>query len=151
MRFAIPVRDGRFSPHFGRSPAFAFVDVDPETKEVTNQQTFDVPAHDHEALVEFIKENGASVVIAGHMGPAMRKALDGEGIEVVLGSPGIAPAEVVSQYLNDILVTAEEPRGCGHHGHGHDHARGHHGDSRCHDHDHGRRGHRRGHCGCHHD
>ncbi len=119
MRIAAPVQEGRLNPHFGRSPAFAFFDVDPGTRQITGPQILPAPPHDHGALAAFIKENGAAVVIAGGMGPGMRHALDREGITVVLGAPGIDPVEVVRQYqyLDGILVTADPGRG-------HDHGQG---------------------------
>lgn len=125
MRFAIPVLNGRLNPHFGRSPSFAFIDVDPEKKQVIGQQILPAPQHDHGILARFIKENGAAVVVAGGMGAGMQQSLAQEGITIILGAPTLEPAEVVSQYLNGTLVTAGETCGCGghhhHHHDGHDH------------------------------
>jgi len=117
VRFAIPVQEGRLNPHFGRSPAFAFVDADPETKQVTDEQTLPAPQHDHGILARFIKENGASAVIAGGMGAGMQQSLFREGVSVILGAPSLEPAELVRQYLNGTLVTTGEGCRCGH---GHD-------------------------------
>lgn len=148
MRFALPVRpDGRLNPHFGRSPAFTFIDADPEAKQITGRQTLPAPPHDHAALARFMEENGAEVVIAGGMGPGMRHTLERAGLTVVVGAPSLDPAELVTQYLNGTLVTGENT--CGHHhGHGHgyhghhDHD-GHYDRHGHHDHDghHDRRGH----------
>lgn len=132
MRIAVPVQDGRLSLHFGRSPAFAFFDVDPATRQINSRTTLPAPPHDLGALAAFIQENGAAVAIAGSMGPGMRHALDRAGITVVLGAPAIDPEEAVRRYLNGTLATAEDPRadgrdgrhhggGCGHHGRGHGH------------------------------
>ncbi|HEY8347330.1 MAG TPA: NifB/NifX family molybdenum-iron cluster-binding protein [Symbiobacteriaceae bacterium] len=116
MRFAIPVQDGRLNHHFGRSPFFAFIDADPEKKQVIGQRILPAPQHDHGILARFIKENGAAVVIAGGMGKGMQQSLAREGIPVILGAPTLEPAEVVSQYLNGTLATAGETCGCrGHH------------------------------------
>lgn len=124
--FAIPVEGGKLSAHFGRSEAFAFVEVEGnDIQRVTVKQT---PEHQPGAFPRFVAAQGATDVIAGGMGPQAVNLFNEAGINVFLGAPIDQPENLVRDFLQEKLQLSSNA--CSHDGHGHDHD--HH-----HDHGHG--------------
>jgi predicted Fe-Mo cluster-binding NifX family protein len=107
MRIAIPMVDGRLAQHFGHCEKFAFVDVDPLTKEVT--ATTEVPAPEHQPglLPPWLKERGVNLVIAGGMGSRAHSLFQAASIEVLTGAPAESASTLVRQYLDGKLVTGD--------------------------------------------
>lgn len=133
MKIAVPIHQGKFSEHFGGAETFGFYSVDPEGGKVSDRHLEPPPEHGRGIFPMWLRRKGATVVLAGGMGPRAIDILSQHGIEVVLGIRGDDPDAVVDSYLDGTLVATGEV--C------HDHS--------FHDcnHDHG--GHRQG--GCRHD
>jgi predicted Fe-Mo cluster-binding NifX family protein len=104
---------GRMSLHFGRCPFYAFVDVDGDT--VHHVQVVSNPyygSHAPGAVPEFIRSQGADVMIAGGMGPRALQQFAQYNIEVVTTNTQATPEEVLPAYLRGELTGAN---GCEHH------------------------------------
>jgi predicted Fe-Mo cluster-binding NifX family protein len=106
MKYALPVSGGMLSQHFGHCEQFAFFDVD-EQKQITNKELVASPEHQPGLLPVWLAEQGASVVIAGGMGPRAIDLLQQNNIGVVLGAAESDPEKVVLRYLSGDLVTED--------------------------------------------
>jgi predicted Fe-Mo cluster-binding NifX family protein len=130
ITIAIPSTEGRLHGHFGGCREFTFVQADPDTKKIIKVQALIPPEHVPGAFPRWVREQGASVIIAGGIG---RRALDlfaEQGIQVRAGLPDAPVEQLATAYLNGQLTAA--PEGCKHHGHHHDHE--HHHDGHGHHH-----------------
>jgi predicted Fe-Mo cluster-binding NifX family protein len=107
MIIAIPTADGRLCPHFGHCRQFAFVEADPQTRQIGSVRYLDPPAHEPGVLPRWLSEQGADVVIAGGMGQRARGLLDAQGVQVVVGATATPPAEAARAYLDQTLEVGE--------------------------------------------
>jgi predicted Fe-Mo cluster-binding NifX family protein len=132
MRIAIPLHQGKFSQHFGGAESFAFYSVDTADQTVTESQLDAPPEHGRGIFPMWLRKKGATVVLAGGMGPRAIDILAQQGIEVVLGVQGDDPDAVVRSYLDGTLeATGEVCHDHGFHDCGHDHKTDQHGHGGC--------------------
>ena len=113
MKYAIPVSGGMLSPHFGHCEQFAFFDVD-EQEKITHKEFIASPEHQPGLLPVWLAERGATVVIAGSMGPMAQNLLEQHGIGVVLGAVESDPERAVLSHLNGDLATTDNACDHGH-------------------------------------
>ena len=103
MKIAIPVHRGRFSEHFGGAEEFAFYTVD-ENSRAIGEPIFEAPPeHGRGVFPIWLRKQGATVVLAGGMGPRAVGLLAQQGIEVVTGIRGEDPDVVARGYLDGTL------------------------------------------------
>ena len=98
---------GQISQHFGRCPSYLLVDV--EGNEVRKTDIVDNPYFDNHIpgkVPQFIKEQGAHVMIAGGMGPRAIDMFTTFGIEVVTGAIGNT-GNVLQAYLRGEISGVE--------------------------------------------
>jgi predicted Fe-Mo cluster-binding NifX family protein len=105
MRFAIPIANGLLAQHFGHCERFAFLDVDKATNAIVKSAEEPAPPHEPGLLPRWLRERGATIVIAGGMGARARTLFEQAGIEVVTGAECRAPETIVRDYLGGRLVT----------------------------------------------
>ncbi len=103
MRIAIPVVEGKLSPHFGHCREFHLVDADAESKKITNTTIEAPPAHEPGVLPRWLHEHGADVIIAGGMGQRAQMLFQQAGIQVVVGTPVADPRDLVQAFLDGTL------------------------------------------------
>ena len=115
MRIAIPISDGRLSPHFGHCQKFALLDVDLAARQTTAATEVPAPEHQPGLLPPWLKERGVDLVIAGGMGARARSLFQAAAIEVLTGAPAEPAPALVRQYLDGTLATG--PNDCHHDGH----------------------------------
>lgn len=75
--------------HFGRCPAFTFVDI--EDGKVLTKIVVENPgatSHGPGQVPKFLHDNGANVIVSGGMGGRAIQFFDQYGIRVVLGANG---------------------------------------------------------------
>ena len=104
---------GALSAHFGRCPYYTIVDV--EDKAVSNMQVIDNPYftnHVPGAVPEFIKEQGAHVMIAGGMGPRALELFNQFGIEAITTGVQGSLEDILNAYMRGEISGAT---GCEHH------------------------------------
>ena len=107
MRIAIPITNGKLSAHFGHCEEFALVDVNGQTKEISNILKLQPPAHEPGLLPKWLGEQKADVIIAGGMGQRARQLLAQNNIQVVVGAPAQDPDQLAKDYLNDTLEVGD--------------------------------------------
>ena len=127
MMIAVPVREGRFSSHFGGAEAFALYTVDEVSREVSDRNLAAPPEHGRGVFPMWLRKQGVTTVLAGGMGPRASDIFVGHGIDVVLGAEGDDPEIMVRAYLDGTLACTGEL--CHDHGfhdcdHGHSHGAG---------------------------
>jgi ATP-binding protein involved in chromosome partitioning len=105
MKIAIPVAEGKLGMHFGHCGEFALLDVDEKTKKVTGKQMLTPPPHEPGVLPKWLREQGATVIIAGGMGQRAQSLFAESGIKVVVGAPAETPEQLASRYLEGTLVS----------------------------------------------
>jgi ATP-binding protein involved in chromosome partitioning len=105
MRIAIPLAQGKLSLHFGHCEEFALVDVDEQTKEISNIVKLQPPAHQPGVLPQWLKEQQADVIIAGGMGRRAQQLFEDNQIDVVVGASSCSLEELVNAFLNGALQT----------------------------------------------
>ena len=91
MIIAVPIREGRFSSHFGGAEAFAFYTVKGADKEVARRSVDTPPEHGRGVFPVWLGKQGVTTVLAGGMGPRASGIFTTLGIEVVLGAEGDDP------------------------------------------------------------
>jgi predicted Fe-Mo cluster-binding NifX family protein len=104
---------GFLSAHFGRCPYYTIVDV--EDKTVSDVQIIDNPYftnHVPGAVPQFIKEQGAQVMIAGGMGPRALELFNQLGIEAITTGIQENLEAILNAYLRGEISGAT---GCEHH------------------------------------
>ncbi len=125
MKVALPMVDGRFSEHFGGAEAFGLFEVDEVKKAVVSKSIVEAPPHEKGAFPVWLRDQGASVILAGGMGPRAVQMFEQFGIKVVSGVAGGEPETLVKAFLSGTLVTTGEVcsgghlHHCGDHGHEH--------------------------------
>ncbi|MCK4862748.1 MAG: NifB/NifX family molybdenum-iron cluster-binding protein [Dehalococcoidales bacterium] len=107
MRYAVPVSGGQLSPHFGHCEHFAFYDVEEQSRKITSKETIPSPEHQPGLLPAWLAEQGATIIIAGGMGPRAVDLLQQNGIQVVLGSMEGDPEQAVLSHLSGNLNTGD--------------------------------------------
>ena len=107
MKYAIPVVGGKLSPHFGHCEHFAMFDVDEQSKQIVGRENVPSPEHQPGLLPKWLAEKGASVIIAGGMGPMAQELFSQNGIKVVMGALESDPEKAVLDYLTGELATGD--------------------------------------------
>lgn len=117
MKIAVPYENGQVFQHFGHSAQFKFYQV--EEARILNSEVLSANGQGHGALVGFLVQHGADVVISGGIGAGAQTALAQAGIRLFGGVSGSADA-AVAEYLSGTLRFDPDVH-CGHHGHGQEH------------------------------
>ncbi|MFC1874798.1 NifB/NifX family molybdenum-iron cluster-binding protein [Chloroflexota bacterium] len=107
MKYAVPVSGGMVSAHFGHCDHFALFDVDEQKKEITKKEIIPSPEHQPGLLPGWLAEKGASVVIAGGMGPRAQELFQQNGIKVLIGALEGDPEKAVLNYLSGQLAIGD--------------------------------------------
>jgi len=107
MKIAIPTADGKLCPHFGHCERFALVEVDEADKRILRTDYVAPPPHEPGVLPRWLRQQGASVVIAGGMGRRAQGLFAQQGVRVVAGAPVQPPEEIAIAYLNGVLKTGD--------------------------------------------
>ncbi len=112
MIVAVPYLQGSVNAHFGSTQAFLVAEA--IDGKVERKSIFEVQGmqHNHSGIAGFLKEQGASVILAGGMGAPMQQALKLQGFELYCGVSGPA-VEAVEAFLRGEIEQSEST--CGHH------------------------------------
>ncbi len=107
MKIAMPTVEGKLCLHFGHCEKFAIVEVDVESKTITDTNFLTPPMHEPGVLPRWLNEQGVKIIIASGMGQRAKGLFTENGIDVVVGAPAETPENVVSAYLAGTLETGE--------------------------------------------
>lgn len=113
MKIAVPYENGMIFPHFGRSAQFKFYEI--ENGQVLHSEVVPTNGQGHGALVGFLVQHGAEIVLCGGIGTGAQVALMQAGIQLFGGISGLADC-AVSDYLAGKIVFDPEVH-CTHHDH----------------------------------
>lgn len=102
MKIAIPCAEGKLCMHFGHCEHFAFVEVN-ENKSITGVKLVNPPHHAPGVYPQWVKEQGAVMVIAGGMGGRAQALFEQQGIRVLAGATAAPPEEIVKAWLDNTL------------------------------------------------
>ena len=108
MMIAIPIREGKFSSHFGGAEEFALFSVDEDSRKVTERLKVAPPEHGRGVFPMWLRKQGVTTVLAGGMGPRASDIFTTHGIDVVLGAEGDDPEIMVRAYLDGTLSSSGE-------------------------------------------
>jgi len=103
MIIAIPLAEGRLAMHFGHCREFALIEVNRETKEIVAERREQPPAHQPGVLPNWLKQEGADLILAGGMEMRAQNLFAEHGIEVMVGMPAETPDHLVKSYLEGSL------------------------------------------------
>lgn len=99
MRIAIPLAAGRLAMHFGHCDAFALIDVDPSSREITGRSDVSSPPHEPGLLPAWLAQRNATMIIAGGMGQRAQNLFRESGIDVLVGAPAEKPEKLAADFL----------------------------------------------------
>lgn len=102
MKIAIPCAEGVLCMHFGHCENFAFVEVD-ENKNITGVELVNPPQHAPGVYPQWVKEQGADMVIAGGMGGRAQAMFEQQGVRVFPGAAAETPEKIVKAWLENTL------------------------------------------------
>ncbi|MCB8994430.1 MAG: NifB/NifX family molybdenum-iron cluster-binding protein [Bacteroidales bacterium] len=100
---AIPLENGKLCAHFGHCQQFAIVEVENNT--ITGEKLVTPPPHEPGLLPKWLSEKGVTNVIAGGMGQRALDLFNAQNIKVNVGAQPKSSKELVSDWLEDSLVT----------------------------------------------
>ena len=117
MKIAVTYENGQVFQHFGKSEQFKIYDTIDD--EIISSEIVDTSGSGHSALVDFLKEKGAGVLICGGIGVGAVTALQNAGIQILGGAEGEAD-KCVEEFLGGRLHfgasgCASCSSSCGHH------------------------------------
>jgi len=107
MRYALPITDGKVSPHFGHCERFALIDVDEAARTIVNKELVIHPDLQPGVFPAWLAEEGVNIVISGGMGIRAQNLFIENRIEVIVGAVGDDPEEIVLSHLSGTLVTGD--------------------------------------------
>lgn len=102
---AIPMAQGKLTPHFGHCEKFALLTTDPENKTVLKREDITPPPHQPGLLPPWLAAQGVGLIIAGGMGVRARDLFQEHEIEVIVGAPSQEPEELLRNHFAGTLVT----------------------------------------------
>lgn len=105
MKIAIPVANGLLNLHFGHCKAFAIMEVDSDTKQISARTDIDAPPHEPGVLPRWLGERDVDLVITGGMGQQAKTLFAQQSIDVIVGAPADTPENLVQSYLDGSLVS----------------------------------------------
>jgi len=116
-KIAVPLQGERVSGHFGHPECFSLLSVDPASRRILDEKRVTPPPHEPGLLPVWLSEQGATVVLAGGIGPMAVSLLESRGIEVRTGVPPLTASEAARRWLEGDLQTADNS--CNHDESGH--------------------------------
>lgn len=134
MRIALPIADGKFALHYGRSQALSLHDIDLDAGTATDLGLRAIPPEGTCSAAPWVAAQGVEVLLAGGLGAGAANGLGKAGVKVMAGIREENPAKVLELFLAGLAEARELAPGeslChGHdddtdHEHGHHHGEGH--------------------------
>lgn len=108
--FAIPHEDGKVFEHFGKATEFMFFAID--NGEVLEPEVVKCDVSGHDAVADFLAEQGVELVICGNIGEGALKALADKNIIVSSGATGDCQ-KAFDDFVSGALESAGANCNCG--------------------------------------
>lgn len=106
---ALPLTGGRLSTHFGHCERFALFEVHERDGMLGERRELVPPPHEPGKLPAWLREQGATVIIAAGIGTRAQSLFAQHDIQVVLGATGEEPEAIVRSFLDGRLETNDNP------------------------------------------
>jgi len=103
MRIVVPMRDGKFSEHFGQSRQAAVVDLDEAGERIESMEVIDLPPHGPGVLPAFLNEWAPDLMLAGGIGERAVIMFAEAGVRVHAGVEGEDPRAMVEAWVRGEL------------------------------------------------
>lgn len=113
-KVAIPVQDGLLCAHFGHCEQFYFAEI--QNGKIVKEEAITPPEHQPGVYPAWVKQQGASAVIAGGIGAKAKELFAKEQISIYAGTGTDNPKELIEAFINGQLSILE---GSCNHDHGH--------------------------------
>lgn len=107
MKVAIPLAEGKLSPHFGHCEKFTVFNIDMEKKEVKKKEDFVAPPHEPGLLPKWLAEKNVNMIIAGGMGQRAQALFKSNNIEIIIGAASLTPEELIESLVNNELESGQ--------------------------------------------
>jgi ATP-binding protein involved in chromosome partitioning len=105
VKIAIPMAEGKLCNHFGHCEQFALIDL--QGKNIIQKVMVTPPPHEPGLLPRWLGGKGVTLIIAGGMGQRAVSLFNERGIKVLTGAPQMAPEALISEYVNQTLITGD--------------------------------------------
>lgn len=108
MKIAIPTRDNRVDAHFGHCEMYTIYTVD-DNNQIQDAKQVQAPqgCGCKSGIVDQLRQDGITVMLAGNMGEGAVQTLAMNGIQVVRGCTGDVNT-VINDFLAGKLVDSQE-------------------------------------------
>lgn len=101
-KIAIPVdENGILDGHFGHCKYFVLIDVEDTT--IVNKEQVTPPPHEPGVLPKWLAEKGVTDVLAGGMGHKAIQIFNYNNVNVFVGAPKLAAAELVKGHVEKTI------------------------------------------------
>ncbi|MFO7736125.1 MAG: NifB/NifX family molybdenum-iron cluster-binding protein [bacterium] len=107
MKVAIPLAEGKLSPHFGHCEKFTVFNLDVEKKEIKKREDLVAPPHEPGLLPKWLAEKNVNMIIAGGMGQRAQALFKAKNIEVVIGANALTPEKLIESFISGELKSGE--------------------------------------------
>ncbi len=107
MRIAIPLTGGVLSSHFGHCEQFVLFDVEGDGRAIGGGRLLTPPPHEPGTYPRWLREQGATVIIAAGMGSRAQSLFEQNGVQVVVGATSAPPEAIVRDFLGGRLTTGD--------------------------------------------
>jgi len=112
MKIAISTDSGYVSAHFGRCPAYTFVEI--QDGKIIQRSEIPNPGHQPGFLPVYLSQMGVNAIIAGGMGPRAQGLFAEKNIQTIIGVQGRVD-EVIERFLRQELEAGQDLCDHGHH------------------------------------
>jgi len=102
-KIALPVTEGKLSPHFGHCQNFIFYNIKNET--IVNETIVTAPPHQPGLLPNWLVGHHVTDLIVGGIGHKAIEIFNQHKINVFVGVQVKAPKVLIQEYLNGVLET----------------------------------------------
>lgn len=116
MVIAVAYDNGEINEHFGHAEMFAIYETNADDTAVVSKRLVEVKETGHQAVADLMHENGADVVIVGHIGEGGRNALSEYGIVAFAGFCGNSDDAAELMMMGQLPFLTDEGNcsgGCG--------------------------------------
>ena len=107
MRIALPIADGKFSIHYGRSQALSLHEIDLEKGLATDLGLRAIPPEGTCSAAPWVAAQGVEVLLVGGLGAGAAEGLGKAGVRVMAGIQEENPTKVLEMFLKGLSQARE--------------------------------------------
>lgn len=104
-KIAIPVEGGLLCAHFGHCEQFYFAEI--QNGKIVKEETITPPEHQPGVYPAWVKQQGATAVIAGGIGGKAKDLFAKESISIYAGTGTDEPRKLIEAFIDGALSILE--------------------------------------------